>query len=125
MLQTLTIPRGTVTAPHHLAAQAGVSVLREGGNAIEAMVAAAATIAVVFPHTNSMGGDGFWLISEPGKSSVAIDACGRAAELATAAYYGYRGCMAIPSRGPFAATPLPERFRVGKPHCRSAAGACR
>ena len=39
-----------VVAPHHLAAQAGLRVLREGGNAVEAMVAAAATIAIVYPH---------------------------------------------------------------------------
>jgi len=32
-----------VTAPHHLAAQSGLAVLREGGNAVEAMIAAAAT----------------------------------------------------------------------------------
>jgi gamma-glutamyltranspeptidase len=103
MLQTLTAPRGMVTAPHHLAAQAGLSVLREGGNAIEAMVAAAATIAVVYPHMNSIGGDGFWLISEPGKPPVGIDASGRAARLATPAFYRERGHSTIPSRGPLAA----------------------
>src|SRR4051794_11382296 len=54
--------RGMVSAPHDLATQAGVAVLREGGNAIEAMVAAAATIAVVYPHMNGIGGDCFWLI---------------------------------------------------------------
>jgi len=103
MLQTLTSARGMVTAPHHLAAQAGVSILRDGGTAVEAMVAAAATIAVVYPHMNSIGGDGFWLIGEPGKPPVAIDACGRAAQLATADFYRDRGCAAIPSRGPLAA----------------------
>ena len=103
MLQTLTAPRGMVTAPHHLAAEAGLSVLQEDGNAIEAMVAAAATIAVVYPHMNSIGGDGFWLISEPGKPPVGIDACGRAARLATPAFYRERGYSAIPSRGPLAA----------------------
>ena len=51
-----------VVAPHHLAAETGRDVLRDGGNAIEAVVAAAATIAVVYPHMNSIGGDGFWLI---------------------------------------------------------------
>jgi hypothetical protein len=45
--KTLMAPRGMVTAPHHLAAETMLSVLREDGNAIEAMVAAAATIAVV------------------------------------------------------------------------------
>ena len=103
MLKALTAPRGMVSAPHHLAAQAGASVLRDGGNAVEAMVAAAATIAVVYPHMNSIGGDGFWLISEPGKTPIGIDACGRAAALATPAFYAGHGCQAIPSRGPLAA----------------------
>jgi gamma-glutamyltranspeptidase/glutathione hydrolase len=76
-------------------------VLRDGGNAVEAMVAAAATIAVVYPHMNSIGGDGFWLIHEPGKLPVAIDACGRAAQKASPEFY--QGLDAIPSRGPTAA----------------------
>ncbi len=104
MRQTLTSPRGMVTAPHHLAASSACAVLREGGNAMEAMVAAAATIAVVYPHMNSIGGDGFWIISEPGQAPVAIDACGRAAGLATLDFYASRGCgQAIPGRGPLAA----------------------
>ncbi|MBS0446483.1 MAG: gamma-glutamyltransferase family protein [Proteobacteria bacterium] len=104
MLRTLMSPRGAVTAPHHLAAQAGAGVLRDGGNAVEAMVAAAATIAVVYPHMNSIGGDGFWLISRPGKAPVAIDACGRSAALATQDWYARQGhAAAIPTRGPLAA----------------------
>jgi len=39
-----------VTAPHHLAAQAGCGVLKDGGTAVEACVAVAATLAVVYPH---------------------------------------------------------------------------
>jgi oxamate amidohydrolase len=105
MRQTLTSPRGMVTAPHHLATSAAASVLREGGNAIEAMVAAASTIAVVYPHMNSIGGDGFWIISEPGKEPVAIDACGRAAGLASIDWYRAQGVTGtvIPGRGPLAA----------------------
>src|SRR5688572_6598178 len=102
MLKALTAPRGMVTAPHHLAAQAGISVLREGGNAVEAMVAAAATIAVVYPHMNSIGGDGFWLIGQAGQRPVGIDASGRAARLATPIFYRERGHDAIPSRGSLA-----------------------
>ncbi len=59
MLQTTRSYGGMVTAPHHLAAQAGLGVLAEGGNAIEAMIASAATIAVVYPHMNGLGGDSF------------------------------------------------------------------
>lgn len=103
MLHSKTCIGGMVTAPHHLAAQAGAAVLREGGNAVEAMVAAAAAIAVVYPHMNGIGGDGFWLISEPGRAPVAIQACGPAARLATKAFYGSHGDRAIPSRGPRAA----------------------
>ncbi|MEO6747954.1 MAG: gamma-glutamyltransferase [Casimicrobiaceae bacterium] len=92
-----------VTAPHHLAAQSGIAVLRDGGNAVEAMVAAAATIAVVYPQMNSIGGDGFWLIARPGKEPTGIDACGRAAQFATPDWYRERGLLAIPARGPLAA----------------------
>ena len=101
MIRTLSAVGGMHVAPHHLAAQAGRDVLREGGNAIEAMVAAAAAIAVVYPHMNAIGGDGFWLIHEPGKPPVAIDACGSAAGLATREFYA--GDSVIPPRGPQAA----------------------
>lgn len=103
MLKSLHAPRGMVTAPHHLASQAGLSVLRDGGNAVEAMVAMASTIAVAYPHMNALGGDGFWLVSDPAKGVFAIDACGRAGSAATMAFYRERGCEAIPSRGPLAA----------------------
>lgn len=103
MLHSLTCRGGLVTAPHHLAAQAGAAVLRDSGNAVEAMVAAAATIAVVYPHMNSIGGDGFWLIVEPGREPVAVRACGAAAGLATPGWYAEHGDAAIPTRGPRAA----------------------
>ena len=57
--------RGVVAAPHAAAVEAGRLVLAEGGNALEAMVAMAATIAAVYPHMNHLGGDGFWLVREP------------------------------------------------------------
>ena len=103
MLHSLTCLGGMVTAPHHLAAQAGAAVLRDGGNAVEAMVAAAATIAVVYPHMNSIGGDGFWLIAEPGREPVAVRACGAAAGLASPDFYADHGDTVIPARGPRAA----------------------
>jgi gamma-glutamyltranspeptidase len=103
MLTTLMSRRGMMVAPHHLAAQSGLAVLRDGGNAIEAMVAAAATIAVVYPHMTGIGGDGFWLVQKPGRSPVGIDASGAAASLATTEFYAERGHAAIPSRGPLAA----------------------
>ncbi len=92
---------GMVVAPHHLAAQAGRDILREGGSAIEAMVAAAACIGVVYPHMNALGGDGFWLIHRPGHAPVAIDASGPAVALADASFY--KGDKTIATRGPKAA----------------------
>ncbi len=103
MLRSRTCLGGMVTAPHHLAAEAGSAVLREGGNAIEAMVAAASTIAVVYPHMNAIGGDGFWLISRASETPIGIQACGPAAALADAPFYAAHGDTAIPTRGPRAA----------------------
>src|SRR5205085_10899416 len=74
--------RGMAVAPHALAAQSALAVLREGGNELEAMIAAAATIPIVYPHMNSIGGDAFWLVHVPGDEPRAIDACGPAAGLA-------------------------------------------
>jgi len=95
--------RGIAVASHSLAAQSALAVLREGGNAIEAMVAAAATIAVVYPHMNGIGGDAFWLLAAPGAEPFAIDACGPAARGASIAFYREHGLAQIPPRGPLAA----------------------
>ena len=103
MFQTARSYGGMVTAPHHLAAQAGLRVLNDGGNAIEAMIAAAATIAVAYPHMNALGGDNFWLVAEPGEDPVGIDACGAAAKLADADFYRSQDLKRIPDRGPLAA----------------------
>ena len=65
MSSTEVFSSAAVAAPHRLAAAAGRDILAMGGNAVEAMVAMAATIAVVYPHMNSVGGDGFWLVREP------------------------------------------------------------
>lgn len=104
MLNTARATGGMVVAPHRLAAEAGLAVLREGGNAIEAMVAAASTISVVYPHMNGLGGDGFWLISTPDRRvPLAINAVGAAAGAADEAFYRRQGLTAIPTRGPLAA----------------------
>ena len=95
---------GAVTAPHHLAAQAGGRVLADGGNAIEAMIAAAACISVVYPHMNGLGGDNFCLIHPArGNPPVGFDACGAVAELADTEWYRKSGYEQMPTRGPKAA----------------------
>lgn len=102
MIETPRARRGMVTSPHHLASQAGLQVLKDGGTAVEAAIATAGCLSVVYPHMTGIGGDGFWLISEPGKEIYAIDACGRAARAASLPYYSARGYSAIPARGPLA-----------------------
>ena len=93
--------RGAVVAPHSLASQAGLEILREGGNAIEATIAVAATLAVVYPHMTGIGGDGFWLLHAPGQAVNSIDACGAAGAGVTRDLYS--GLDSIPWRGPLAA----------------------
>ena len=84
------------TAPHFAATEAGTLILKHGGTATEAMVAAAAAISVVYPHMNSIGGDSFWLIDNPNQSiPTAIDACGRAPNDISA----YSNEPHIPERG--------------------------
>ncbi len=104
MMHTIRATRGMATAPHALASQSAVAVLREGGNALEAMIAAASTIAVVYPHMNSIGGDSFWLVHVPGAAPQGIDASGANAAAATLDWYRERGVTrAIPFRGGIAA----------------------
>ena len=103
MLDTPVFGAAAVAAPHSLASEAGRAILAEGGNAIEAMVAMAATIAVVYPHMNGIGGDGFWLVHEPGGRMHGIEACGPAGSSATIERYRSKDYDAIPARGPEAA----------------------
>ncbi len=99
--------RGVAAAPHHAAAEAGRSVLADGGNAIEAMVAMAAVIAAVYPHMNHLGGDGFWLIRERSGRVRAIMAAGPAGAGASMDFYRQHGRDEIPARGALAALTVP------------------
>ncbi|WMW65443.1 gamma-glutamyltransferase family protein [Nitratidesulfovibrio liaohensis] len=105
MLHTPRARRGMVVTPHHLASQAGLAILREGGNAVEAVVAAAATLCAIYPHMTGLGGDGFWLIHEPGAPApVGIDASGRSGAAVTPDLLRTAGhTHQIPRRGPLAA----------------------
>ncbi|POF64073.1 gamma-glutamyltransferase [Novacetimonas maltaceti] len=103
MLNTPRSCRGMVTSPHHLASQAGLDILKAGGTAIEAAVATAAALAVVYPHMTGIGGDAFWLTLWPDGRAESIDASGAAAMKADVAFYRNAGLDRIPWRGPLAA----------------------
>lgn len=105
---TTMAPHGMVVTPHYLASQVALGILREGGNAVEAAIAAASTIGVVYPHMNSIGGDNFWLIFDAETGRVnALNASGRSGEKATIQYYRSCGYSKIPARGYLAANTVP------------------
>ncbi len=94
---------GLAVAPHALAAESAATVLAEGGNAVEACVAMAATLAAVYPHMTGLGGDSFWLLHEPGGEVRAILGCGRSGARVDRQTYVDAGLEAIPYRGGYAA----------------------
>lgn len=87
------------SAPHRQAAEIGQRLLADGASAIDAMIAASAAVSVVYPHMNSLGGDGFWLLHQPGENPAGIDACGFSAALATPEWYREQGLDGVPERG--------------------------
>ncbi|MEQ9399377.1 MAG: gamma-glutamyltransferase [Longimicrobiales bacterium] len=92
--------RGAVSAGHPLAAQAGLDVLKSGGNAVDAALAMAAVLAVVRPHMNGVGGDAFVFVHEAASGEVhALNGSGRAGALATPAFFTDAGFDAVPERG--------------------------
>jgi oxamate amidohydrolase len=94
---------GMAVAPHAKAAESAAAILAAGGNAIEASVAMAATLAAVYPHMTGLGGDSFWLIHEPDGTVQSVLGCGRSAMAATTELYTSAGLNEIPIRGGMAA----------------------
>lgn len=93
--QRLAVSRaGMVTSPHTLASEAGVAVLRDGGNAAEAAIATAAAIAVTYPHFCGLGGDAVWMLADTQGPAKVVLGIGRAAT--TLPHHA----EAIPQRGP-------------------------
>jgi gamma-glutamyltranspeptidase len=95
--------RGMVASPHALASAAGADALRAGGSAVDAAIAAAATLGVLYPHMCGIGGDAFWLIYDAAARKVSyLDGGGRAAAAAT--LERFHGQREIPFRGLVPAT---------------------
>jgi gamma-glutamyltranspeptidase/glutathione hydrolase len=80
-----------VTAEHHLAAEAGVEVLRDGGNAVDAAIAAAFVMGVVEPFTSGIGGIAGLVIRRANGTSTSIDGGTRAPKAARPDMFTLRG----------------------------------
>jgi gamma-glutamyltranspeptidase/glutathione hydrolase len=92
-------------APHHLATEAGLGILRAGGSAVDAAIATNAVLAVVVPSSCGIGGDAFWLIWESAtRREYALNGSGRAPASADAGALRDQGIEALPLRGPLAIT---------------------
>lgn len=109
--------RGAVASPQYLASQAGIGVLRAGGNAVDAAIATNAALAVVAAHSCGLGGDAFWLVWD-GDRVHALNGSGRSAAGATIEAARAAGHTEMPFRGPWSVT-LPGAIRSwGDAHAR-------
>ena len=92
---------GMVSSAHYLASQAGVWMLQQGGNAVDAAVCAATTIAVVAPHMNGPGGDLFAQVWSPEMARpIGLNASGRSGSDMSIDVLRSRGHTMMPARGP-------------------------
>jgi gamma-glutamyltranspeptidase len=97
--------RGMVACAHYLATQAGLQILTQGGNAIDAAIAANVAMTVVYPSTCSAGGDVFTLIwNEKSRKLYALNGSGRAPQGMTPELFAAQGYKEIPERGPLTIT---------------------
>jgi gamma-glutamyltranspeptidase/glutathione hydrolase len=110
---------GAVVAPHHLATEAGLSVLRAGGHAVDAAIATNAVLATVVPSSCGIGGDAFWLIWDAaGRRQYALNGSGRAPAGMSAQTLRAGGLSELPIRGPLSVT-IPGAVRSwGDAHAR-------
>jgi gamma-glutamyltranspeptidase/glutathione hydrolase len=94
------VTKGVIATPHVLASEVGAQVLRDGGNAIDAAIAANAVLCVVYPHMTSVGGDLMAIVWPAGAAApVGLIGAGRSGELATIAAVRSRGHEKMPERG--------------------------
>ncbi|HZO71883.1 MAG TPA: gamma-glutamyltransferase [Ktedonobacteraceae bacterium] len=93
--------RGMVATAHYLATQAGLRILTQGGNAIDAAIAANTVMTVVYPAMCSAGGDLFILFWEAKTQQLhALNASGRAPQGMTPELFAAQGMKEVPQRGP-------------------------
>ena len=92
---------GMVATSHPLASQVGIDILKKGGNAIDAAIAANAALGLMEPTGNGIGGDLFaivWIENE--KKLYGLNASGRSPENLTLEYFKENNFKSIPPYGP-------------------------
>jgi gamma-glutamyltranspeptidase / glutathione hydrolase len=96
-----------VSTADQLASNAGIDALERGGSAADAIVAAAAAMAVVGPHLCGLGGDALATVAEPGRDPVALLSIGRAGSGVDAGRLRAAGHTTMPLRGDLSSAPVP------------------
>jgi gamma-glutamyltranspeptidase/glutathione hydrolase len=92
---------GMIATSQALASAAGLKVLQDGGNAIDAAVTAAAVLAVIEPSMNGIGGDLFAIVFDAtSRRAHGLDSSGRSAYRATPEEFARRGLGEMPATGP-------------------------
>ena len=96
---------GMVATSHPLATQVGVDILKSGGNAIDAALAANATLGLMEPTGNGIGGDLFAIVwSAKDQKLYGLNASGRAPQKTSLAYFKEKNLTKIPAYGPLPVT---------------------
>ena len=102
---------GMITTPHYLATEAGQNALDNGGTAIDAVIAAAAVLSVVYPHMTGLGGDSWSLIRTPEGKTLAINGTGKHSTNSSADRLRERYGADMPVFGPDSA-PVPGAVKA-------------
>ena len=130
-------PHGMVATSHPLAAQIGLDVLKQGGNAVDAAIAANAALGLMEPMSCGIGGDLYALVWDAKtKKLYGLNASGRSPYKATREFFAEQGLDEIPDTGPlswsvpgcvdgwdelrkrFGTMPLGRTARAEHPLCR-------
>ena len=90
---------GAISTSHHLATEAGAAAFEAGGNAIDAALAAAATLCVVYPNNVALGGDLVALVRDPEGNVHFLNATGPTAAVQTLVALREKHGEALPLRG--------------------------
>jgi gamma-glutamyltranspeptidase/glutathione hydrolase len=94
-------PHGMVATSHPLATQIGLDILKQGGSAVDAAIAANAALGLMEPTGNGMGGDLFAIVWDAGSRSLhGLNASGRSPQSLSREWFRKNGFEKIPACGP-------------------------